>query len=164
MVRFFGTVLALTLVMAPVGRGQTAPAPLHSWERVQGLAPGARLRISAKPGGGSCVLESVSAQGLVCRHGASTRTVLRADIKSVKYASRGRSAGIGLLVGLGVGAGIGAGVGSAINSGDSGSLLHVSGQKSAGVGAAIGAAIGGIGGALIGSSQDLFAGAVIYRR
>ena len=137
---------------------------LDPWARVESLAPNSRLKISATKNGGDCILQSVSADGLVCLHGRSTRSVRRADVKAIKFARRGRSAAGGLAIGAAVGAGAGAGIGSAINSSDTGSLAHVSGGKSAGVGAAIGAIAGGAIGGLIGYRNDLFAGPVIYKR
>jgi hypothetical protein len=137
---------------------------LDPWARVESLAPNSRLRIVATKNGGDCILQSASADGLVCLHGRNTRSVRRTDVKSIKFARRGRSAAGGLAIGAAVGAGAGAGIGSAINSSDTGSLAHVSGGKSAGVGAAIGVIAGGAIGGLIGYRNDLFPGPLIYKR
>ena len=79
-------------------------------------------------------------------------------------ARRGRSTAVGLAIGVGAGAGLGAGIGSAVNSSDSGSILHVSGGKSAAFGAGVGAILLGAAGAIVGYTSDVFAGPVIYRR
>jgi hypothetical protein len=142
---------------------QRAAAP-DSWERIEQLAPNSLLKISAKRNGGKCVLQSVSADGLVCLHGRSIRTVQRSEIESIRFARRGRSALTGLGIGAAAGAGLGAAVGPAINSTDSGSLLHVAGGKSALVGTALGVIIGGATGGFIGYRNDLFPGPVIYKR
>lgn len=137
---------------------------LNPWRRVESLAPNSRLKVSATKNGGECVLQSVSADGIVCLHGRSTRSVQRADIKSIRLVRRGKSAVAGLAIGAGIGAGAGAGIGSAINSSDPGSFLHVSGGKSAAVGAAVGAVIGGAAGGLIFYGSDFLSGPVIYKR
>jgi hypothetical protein len=151
---------------SPAGGTNPANSRLNAagWDRVTQLSPGTRLKITAMKNGGYCVLQSVSADGLVCLHGSTTHSVIRTDIKNIRLARRGRSAAVGLAIGLGAGAGVGAGIGSAINSSDSGSFLHVSGGKSAAVGAGIGAIIGGATGGLVGYATDLFSGAVLYKR
>lgn len=134
------------------------------WKPVESLAPNSRLKISATRNGGDCILQSVSADGLACFHGRGTRTVQRADIRSIRIARRGRSVAGGLVIGVAAGAALGAGIGSVINSSDSGTIVHVSGGKSAGVGAGVGVIFGGAAGAIVGYSTDLFPGVVIYKR
>ena len=153
------SVLLLSLVMSYSSYAQSPDA----WSRVQQLAPGTSLKVSAK-GGGACTLQSVSVDSLVCAHGTSTRSISRVDIKSIKFARRGHSAMVGLALGAGIGAGVGAGVGAGINSSNSGSLIHTSGAKSAGIGLAIGVILGTATGGIVGYSADLFAGPVIYKQ
>ena len=138
----------------------SASAP---WAFVMRLPQGSRFNVKAKQGGGDCVLQSASEDGLVCLRGSTTRTVRREDIRRIRLLKRGRSAAVGLAIGALGGAGLGAGVGSAVNSSDSGSLLHVSGAKSAGVGIAIGSILGGLTGAIVGYSTNAFGGAIIYK-
>jgi hypothetical protein len=152
--------ITLTLILSHASPAQAPDA----WAHVQQLAPGTPLKVGADKGGGACTLQSVSADSLVCAHGASTRSIPRTAIKTVKLARRGRSALLGLALGAGIGAGAGVGVGSAINGTDAPSYLHVSGAKAAGVGAAIGAIVGAATGGIVGYSADLFAGPAIYKR
>ena len=147
-----------------VNPASAPPQATGSWDPVTRLAPNTHLKISASKNGGSCILQSVDATGLICIHGSSTRSVQRADITSIKFARRGRSALIGLGLGAAVGAGAGAGIGAGINSADKGSFVHVSGGKSVAVGAGVGVILGGGVAALIGYSTDAFAGPVIYKR
>lgn len=164
---FLGAPVAAQNSNLPAGGTDSANrrmGELDPWKRVEDLAPNSRVKVSATKNGGDCILQSVSANGLVCLHGRSTRTVQRADIKSIRLARREKSAVAGLAIGAAVGAGVGAGIGSAINSSNTGSIVHVSGGKSAGVGAAIGVIAGGAIGGLIGYRNDLFSGPVIYKR
>ncbi len=135
-----------------------------AWARIQQLAAGTQLKISAERKSGGCILQSASPDTIVCTRGSSTRSFARSEIKSIRLKRKGRSAAIGLGLGVGIGAGVGAGVGAGINSGDQGSLFHVSGSKATGVGAAVGAIVGGIAGALTGYATDLAAGPVLYKR
>ncbi len=151
--------LSLSLVLFSTTYAQTPDA----WARVQQLAPGTSVKVSAR-GGGTCTVQSVSVDSLVCAHGSSTRSIARSDIMSVKLARRGHSALVGLALGAGIGAGAGVGIGTAVNSSTKGDFIHTSTAKSAGLGAAVGVLVGGTTGSAIGYSADLFAGPVIYKR
>lgn len=74
-----------------------------TWVAVTRLAPDTVLNISAKTGGGHCVLISVSDSSVTCRHGSAAREVRRDDIKRIRLSRRGRSALIGFAIGAGGG-------------------------------------------------------------
>ncbi len=162
--RFVLVLVTFWFVREGCAAAQAAPAASALWDSVQQLAPQTHLKIAADQHGGACVLQTVSPDGLVCLHGKGTRSVARAEIRSIKLARKGRSAGLGLAVGAGVGLAVGVGIGEAINGSDKGSFVHVSAGKSAAVGAGIGVIVGAGVGTLVGYGTDLFAGPVIYRR
>lgn len=159
---------ALTFTCFLVGKTAGAQSPgdraSSSWKRVQQLAPSTHLKVSADRHGGDCVLQTVSADSLVCLQGHSMRVLPRAEIKWIKLARRGRSTAAGLGIGAAVGVGAGIISGAAINSSDQGNLLHVSAGKALGVGAAIGVILGATAGAVIGYTTNLSPGSVIYKR
>ena len=147
----------------------TANAEPAGWQRVQALSPVSRIRIASDTRNASCFVVTVSDAELTCsRSRIATDHPLvfpRSEVKSIKFSRKGHSATVGLLIGLGAGAAIGAGLGLAVNSGDRGSLLHISsGGKPAAVGAALGAVVLGGAGAVIGYGTDLFAGPLVYQR
>lgn len=137
---------------------QTAPAP-RGWQQVQSLPPQTQVRIKTDHTKATCLITAVSDTDLHC----SNSVIPRSEIKTIKLPRRANSTIAGMLLGAGIGAGAGAGIGSAINAGDKGSIIHVSGGKSAGVGAGVGAIIGLGVGALVGHSTDLLA-TTIYKR
>lgn len=155
--------LALLIAMPTVLYAQ-AGVDVDGWHRVEQLAVGTHVKISASHGGGECVVASVSTESVVCQHGSGSRAVLRGDVKAIRISRRGRSAAAGLAVGGGIGVGIGVASGLAYNSSDRNSLLHTTAGNSAGVGAAVGFVVGGAAGCLISVGKDLFAGPVVYRR
>jgi len=149
---------ALIALLVLPATAQTATPP-PSWQRVQALPAQTPVQVKTDHTKTTCLVTAVTDDKLTC----SQSVFSRAEIKTVKLPRKAKSTVAGLLIGAGVGAGAGAGIGSAINAGDSGSLVHVSGGKSAGVGAGVGAIIGiGIG-ALVGHSTDLLA-ATLYKR
>ena len=138
--------------------------PVHAanptgWQAVQALPPHTLLQVRTGTVKSDCHLTSVTDDKLTCAEASFARS----DIKSIKLVNKTKSTLGGLALGAGIGAGAGAGIGSAINAGDKGSLVHVSGGKSAGVGAALGTVIGAGVGALVGHSANLFA-QTIYKR
>jgi hypothetical protein len=153
-------VLALTcfaLIVSPASpaRAQTATG----WQSVQALPPHTRLQVKTDSHKADCLVTAVTDDKLTC----SQSVFSRSEIQSIKLLNKTKSTLTGLLLGVGVGAGVGAAIGSAINAGDSGSIVHVSGGKSAGVGAGVGALVGIPIGALFGHSTNLFA-TTIYKR
>jgi hypothetical protein len=149
------TCLALIASPASPARAQTATG----WQSVQALPPQTRVQVKTDSHNADCLVTAVTDDKLTC----SQSVFSRSEIKSIKLLNKTKSTVAGLLLGAGVGAGVGAGIGSAVNAGDSGSIVHVSGGKSAAVGAGVGAVIGVGIGALFGHSTNLFA-TTIYKR
>lgn len=147
----------IVLLIPPATAETVSPAP--GWQQVQALPPQTQIQVKTDHKKTTCLVTAVTDDKLTC----SQSVFSRAEIQTIKLPRKTKSTVGGLLIGAGIGAGVGAGIGSAINAGDKGSILHVSGAKSAGVGAAVGAIIGiGIG-AGVGHSTDLFA-TTIYKR
>ena len=149
------TCLAIIVSPTSPARAQTATG----WQSVQALPPHTRLQVKTDSRKADCLVTAVTDDKLTC----SQSVFSRSEIQSIKLLNKTKSTLTGLLLGVGVGAGVGAGIGSAINAGDSGSIIHVSGGKSAGVGAGVGAIMGIPVGALFGHSTHLFA-TTIYKR
>ena len=146
---------ALIVLLVLPATAETVTPPPPSWQQVQALPPQTLIQVKTDHSKISCLVTAVTDDKLTCSQSVFSRT----EIKTIKLPRKAKSTLGGLLIG----AGVGAGIGSAINAGDTGSLLHVSGAKSAGVGAAVGAIIGTGVGALVGHSTDLFA-TTIYKR
>jgi len=92
--------LALTLIFATTlsASAQTAQPSAAGWARVQALAPGTAVHISAEHHlSGICQVKSVDADSLSC---TDTRVIQRADIRSVKLPRRAASAVVAGVVGL----------------------------------------------------------------
>ena len=144
------------------------PVQGSDWHHVQVLPTNTKVRITSDTKTVECAIDSVDDQQLTCSRshmaGAAHYVFPRAEVKKIKLSAKGRSTAGGAAIGIAVGAGAGAGIGAAVNSGTSGSYLHVSGGKSAAVGAALGGIILGGVGAAVGHSTDLFAGPVVYSR
>jgi hypothetical protein len=153
--RVFAVVCLVLLCKTLSAHGATSTG----WQAVQALAPNTRVHIKADTRSSNCHITTVTEDKLTCSEGVFSRS----EIKSIKLVDKTKSTLGGLALGAGIGAGAGAGIGSAINSGDTGSILHVSGGKSAGVGAAFGVIIGAGIGALVGHGTNLFA-TTIYKR
>jgi hypothetical protein len=147
---------------------QESPVGLNAWSHVQQLPVHSKVRIKSDQKTVACLVDSVNEEQLMCSHSQAANAehyeFRRAEIRTIKLSRRFHSALLGLALGAGVGAGAGAGIGTAINSSDKGSYLHTSGGKSAGAGAAVGVIIGGSLGALVGYTEDFFAGPLVYRR
>jgi hypothetical protein len=150
---------ALIVLLVLPATAETVTPPPPSWQQVQALPPQTLIQVKTDHNKITCLVTAVTDDKLTC----SQSVFSRAEVKTIKLPRKAKSTLGGLLIGAGVGAGVGAGIGSAINAGDTGSLLHVSGAKSAGVGAAVGAIIGTGVGAVVGHSTDLFA-TTIYKR
>ena len=146
---------ALIVLLVLPATAETVTPPPPSWQQVQALPPQTLIQMKTDHNKITCLVTAVTDDKLTC----SQSVFSRAEIKTIKLPRKAKSTLGGLLIG----AGVGAGIGSAINAGDTGSLLHVSGAKSAGVGAAVGAIIGTGVGAVVGHSTDLFA-TTIYKR
>ena len=85
--------IALTLIFATTlsASAQTAQPPAAGLARVQALAPGTVVHVSAAHIKGTCAVKNVEADSLTC---TDTRVFPRADISSIKLPRRAASAAV----------------------------------------------------------------------
>jgi hypothetical protein len=141
------SILALLGVSASaLGQSLPATAADPAWGRVQSIAVGNKIRVTAASGTGgglerrqTCSVTRVDADGLSCTKGPAAVTFSRREIVKIEADHHARNTGVG--------AAIGAGVGVAIEQGFSRGIGLGGGKAGAAVGSAgLGAVVfGGVG-------------------